>query len=138
MKRREFIKLVGGASSWPLTARAQQPQRVGRVGVLLATAEDDPETKPRLTGFREELEKRGWPESRNLELDTLFAAAPNVAQARSLAKELVALRPDVILAQSTPITAALQQETRDIPIVFVFVNDPIGAGFIQESSAARW
>jgi putative ABC transport system substrate-binding protein len=135
MKRREFITLIGSTPLWSIPARAQQPDRRRRVGVLLATAQDDPETKPRLAGFREELEKFGWSEDRNLELNMRFAAAPNVDQARSLAKELVALRPDVILAQSTPITAALQQEAKDIPIVFVFVNDPIGSGFI--ASLAR-
>jgi putative ABC transport system substrate-binding protein len=135
MKRRQFITLIGSTPLWSIPARAQQPDRRRRVGVLLATAQDDPETKPRLAGFREELEKFGWSEDRNLELNMRFAAAPNVDQARSLAKELVALRPDVILAQSTPITAALQQEAKDIPIVFVFVNDPIGSGFI--ASLAR-
>jgi putative ABC transport system substrate-binding protein len=129
------MTLIGGTALWPLAARAQQPERRRRVGVLLATAEDDPETKPRLTGLREALERLGWTENRNLEINTRFAAAPNADQARSLAKELVALRPKVILAQSTPITSALQQETQDIPIVFVFVNDPIGSGFI--ASLAR-
>jgi putative ABC transport system substrate-binding protein len=131
MKRRRFITLVGGAAVWPLTARsAQQTGGMRRVAVLMSTAEDDPETKPRLTGFRQELEKLGWSEGHNFELDTRFAAAPNSDQARVLAKELIARQPDVILAQSTPITLAFQRETGVIPIVFVFVNDPIGSGFI--------
>jgi len=130
MKRREFITLIGGAAAWPLAARAQQGERMRRVGVLMATAEDDPETKPRLAGFRQGLQKLGWSEGRNVHLDTRFASAPNADEAKALAKELVALQPDLILAQSTPVTAAFQRETRAIPIVFVFVNDPIGSGFI--------
>ena len=110
--------------------RAQQSDRVRRIGVLMATAEDDPETKLRLAGLQQGLEKLGWSEGRNIHLDKRFAAAPSEDQARVFAKEMVALRPDVILAQSTPITAAFQRETRAIPIVFVFVNDPIGSGFI--------
>ena len=130
--RREFITLLGGAAAtWPLAARAQQAERMRRIGVLMATAEDDPETKPRLEGFRQELQKLGWSEGRNVHFDTRFAPAPNADEAKVLAKELVALQPDVILAQSTPITAAFQRETRAIPIVFVFVNDPIGSGFVQ-------
>src|SRR5262249_39606595 len=105
-------------------------ERMRRIAVLMATAEGDPETKLRLAGLRQGLEKLGWLDGRNVHLDTRFALAPNEDQATVLAKELVALRPDVIFAQSTPITAAFQRETRAIPIVFVFVNDPIGSGFI--------
>jgi putative tryptophan/tyrosine transport system substrate-binding protein len=130
LKRREFIALLGGAAAWPIAARAQLGERMRRIGALMATAEDDPETKLRLVGLRQGLEKLGWFEGRNIQLDTRFAPAPNEEQATVLAKEIVALRPDVILAQSTPITAAFQRETRAIPIVFVFVNDPIGSGFI--------
>jgi putative ABC transport system substrate-binding protein len=136
MRRREFITLLGGAAvARPRTVRAQQDERVRRIGVLMATAEDDPETKPRLAGFRQGLEKLGWSEGHNIQLDTRFAPAPNADQAKVLAKELVALQPEVILAQSTPVTAAFQRETRVIPIVFVFVNDPIGSGLI--ASLAR-
>ena len=130
MRRREFISLLGATATWPLAARAQQSAQMRRIGVLMASAEDDPETKLRLTGFRQELEKLGWSEGHNVELDTRFAAAPNADQARVLAKELITLQPDVIFAQSTPITLAFQRETRVIPIVFVFVTDPIGSGFI--------
>jgi len=135
MRRREFITLIGGAAAWPLAARAQQSDRVRRIGVLMATSEDDPETKPRLAGLRRGLEKLGWSEGRNVHLDTRFAAAPNEDQAKLLTKELLALQPDVILAQSTPIAAAFQRETHVVPIVFVFVNDPIGSGFV--TSLAR-
>ena len=133
MRRREFISLLGGAAVWPLAARAQQTDRVRHVGVLMGIAEDDAETKARLAKFRQELERLGWSESRNVRIDIRFA--PGGAQAQALAKELVALRPDVILAHSAQIAAALQRETRAIPIVFVNVNDPIGAGFV--ASVAR-
>src|SRR5260221_8353527 len=91
-------------------------------------AEDDPETKARLAAFQQGVEKRGWSEGRNVRIDTRFA--PAGAQAQVVAKELVALQPDVILAHSTPVTAALQRESRTIPIVFAVVADPIGSGFI--------
>ena len=94
-----------------MAVRAQQSDRVRRIGVLMATAEDDPETKLRLAGLQQGLEKLGWSEGRNIHLDKRFAAAPSEDQARVFAKEMVALRPDVILAQSTPITAAFQRET---------------------------
>ena len=99
-----------------------------RVGVLMAFAEDDPQSKARLAAFRQGLEKRGWLEGRDVRIDTRFA--PGGTQAQVLAKELVALQPDVILAHSTPVTAALQRESRTIPIVFAVVADPIGSGFI--------
>ena len=129
MKRREFITLLGGAAAaWPLAAHAQQPERMRRIGVLMGFAEDDPEAKARLAAFRQGLEKRGWSEGRNVRIDTRFA--PAGAQAQVVAKELVALQPDVILAHSTPVTAALQRESRTIPIVFAVVADPISSGFI--------
>jgi putative tryptophan/tyrosine transport system substrate-binding protein len=129
MKRREFITLLGGAAAaWPLAARAQQADQMRRIGVLVALAEDDPEIKARLAAFRQGLEKRGWSEGSNVRIDTRFA--PASAQAPVLAKELVALQPDVILSHTTPITAALQRETRTVPIVFASVSDPIGSGFV--------
>jgi putative ABC transport system substrate-binding protein len=133
MRRREFIALFAGtAAAWPLIARAQQPE-VRRIGVLVGQAEDDPDTKARLAGFRQGLERLGWSEGRNVRIDTRFA--PAGAQAPVLAKELVALQPDVILAQATPIVAALQRETRTIPMVFVAIADPVGSGFV--TSLAR-
>jgi putative tryptophan/tyrosine transport system substrate-binding protein len=129
VKRREFMTLLGGTMAvWPLAARAQQPDGMRRIGVLMALAEDDPEAKARLAGFRHGLEKRGWSEDRNVRIDIRFT--PATAQAQMLAKELVALQPDVILAHSTPVTAALQRESRTIPIVFAAIVDPIGSGFV--------
>ena len=128
MIRREFITLLGGAAAWPLAARAQQPDGMRRIGVLMGLAEDDPEIKARFAAFRQGLEKRGWSEGRNVRI--VYRFAPAAAQVQVLAKELVALQPDVILANSTPVIAALQRESRTIPIVFALVADPIGSGFV--------
>jgi putative ABC transport system substrate-binding protein len=129
VKRREFITLLGGAAAtWPFAARAQQDGRVRRIGVLIALAEDDPETKAWVAGFLQGLAKRGWSADRNLHIDYRFA--PAGAQAQVLAKELVALQPDVIFAMPTPAVAALQRETHEIPIVFAALADPVGSGFI--------
>jgi putative ABC transport system substrate-binding protein len=134
MKRREFITLLGGAAaSWPIAARAQQPDRVRRIGVLMGFAENDPETNKRLTAFRQGLEKRGWYEGRNVHLDYRWTAN-RAEQFQARAKELLALQPDIILAHTTAITAALQRESRTIPIVFINVSDPIGSGFIASLS----
>ena len=131
MKRREFIALLGGAAAaWPLAAWAQQSDQRRRIGVLTALAEGDPENQARLAGFRYGLERRGWSEGRNLRIDYRFAPAASPDQAQPFAKELVALRLDVILAQTTPVVTALQRETREIPIVFAGIADPIGSGFI--------
>src|SRR5829696_1896961 len=125
MKPREFVGLFGGAVAWPVAARAQPPERMRRIGVLVGLAENDPEMKQRLAGFREGLERLGWSEGGNVTIDYRFA--PAGTQAHLLARELVALQPDVILAQSTPATAALKPETSTIPIVFAGVADPIGS-----------
>ena len=127
--RRKFLATLGGAvATWPLAARAQQPERMRRVGVLAGLAEDDPEMRARLAAFRQGLEKRGWSEGRNVRIDYRFA--PASAQMQVLAKELVALQPDVIFAHSTPVTAAVQRESSTIPIVFVAIADPVGSGFV--------
>ena len=128
MRRREFITLIGTAVAGPLTARAQQPDRMRRIGVLMGFAEDDPDTKARLAGLRQGLERLGWSEGRNVRVDYRFA--PAGTQAQVLAKELVALQPDVVLSNASPATSALQQQTRSIPIVFTGVADPIGSGFV--------
>ena len=128
MQRREFISFLGGTiASWPLAARAQKPERIRLIGMLAAI--NDPETK----AFEQELEKRGWSEGRNIHIEHRYA--PAGAQMQTLAKELVAMQPEVIFAMSRPATAALQKETGTIPIVFTYVIDPIGAGFI--ASLAR-
>ena len=132
MRRREFVGLVSSAVVWPLAARGQPSDRVRRIGVLVGLAENDPEMKQRLAGFRQGLEKLGWSEGRNVRIDYRFA--PAGTQAHLLARELVALQPDVILAQSTPATAALKPETSTIPIVFAGVADPIGSGFVTSLS----
>jgi putative tryptophan/tyrosine transport system substrate-binding protein len=130
VKRREFITLLGGAvAGWPLAARAQQAGATRRIGALIAFAKDDPDTEERLAAFRQGLAKRGWVEGRNINIDYRFAAGRG-DQFPVLAKELVAMQPDVILGHTPGGTVALQRETRTIPIVFVNVSDPIGMGFI--------
>ena len=134
MRRRKFIALLAGAAAGPLAARAQQADRVRRIGMLIGYAEDDPETKARLAAFRQRLEKRGWTEGRNVHIETRFAGSDS-SKYEPHAKELVATQPDVILAHTTRVAAALQRESRVIPIVFVNVSDPIGSGFV--ASLAR-
>jgi putative ABC transport system substrate-binding protein len=131
MTRREFITLLGGAvAAWPLAAGAQQPERMRRIGVLMPLAADDPVGQARIAAVREGLEKLGWTEGRNIRIDTRWTTTGDVESMQRFAKELVALQPDLILTQSTPITATLLQETRTIPIVFALVADPIGSGFV--------
>ena len=128
MRRRQFITLLGGAAAWPLAARAQQSDHMRRIGVLMGFAESDPEAQTWLAAFQGALAKLGWTEGSNLRIELRWGAAdPDTI--RSLAKELVDLRPDVIFGQTTPVTDALARETRTIPIVFIYVADPIGSGF---------
>ena len=135
MRRREFITLLGSAAfAWPLAARAQQGDRIRRLAVLVSGAETDSEMQARVTGFQQGLKQLGWSEGRNIRIDIRYAAS-RPEQYKSFAKELVALQPDAIFAQTTPVVAALRQETRTVPIVFVTVSDPIGSGFI--ASLAR-
>ncbi|MGO9847972.1 MAG: ABC transporter substrate-binding protein [Methylocella sp.] len=135
MRRREFITLVGSAAAtWPLAARAQQSDRMRLIGVLMGLAESDREAQSWVAAFREELQKLGWTEGRNIEIDTRWATA-DVESMKRLAKELAALQPDFILTSTTPATAAMLQYTRTIPIIFVLVGDPVGSGFV--ASMAR-
>jgi putative ABC transport system substrate-binding protein len=128
MRRREFIAWLGGAAvPWPLLAHAQQGMR--RVGVLMALDETDPEAKAQLAGFTQGLAALGWIDGRSMRIDVRWAAG-SADRARLYAKELVDLQPDVILADSTPEAAALHQETRTIPTVFVLVSDPVGEGLV--------
>ena len=135
MRRREFITLLGGVTfGWPLAARAQQADRVRRIGVLMNLAADDPESSARLTAFLQGLQQLGWTDGRNVRIDTRWAAG-DADRYRKSATELVALTPDVILATGASAVAPLQQATRTVPIVFVQVIDPVGAGFV--ASLAR-
>jgi putative ABC transport system substrate-binding protein len=135
MKRRDFITLLGGAAAaWPFSARAQQASGTRRLGVLMGYAESDPEAKGFFAGFTQRLAELGWIDGRNLRMDVRWAPG-SIDRMRTFAKELVELRPDVILANSTPVTAALQREARTIPIVFAVASDPVGSGFV--ASLAR-
>jgi len=116
-------------AAWPLAAWAQQADGARRVGVLMGYAETDPEAKTLLAEFRQALAELGWVEGRNLRIDVRWAPA-NTDLMRTQAKELVSLQPDVILTNSTPVTAALKRETSTIPIVFAVVADPVGSGFV--------
>ena len=129
MRRRDFIKAIAVSTTWPIAARAQQAGGVKRLGVLMAPEENDPEGKAQLSGFTQALAALGWIEGRNLRLDVRWGGG-DANRARIFAKELVALQPDVILSEGTPVTAAFQRETRTIPIVFVVVTDPVGDGFV--------
>ena len=130
MQRREFISLLGGAATWPLAARAQQSERMRRIGVLLGYAESDPETKLRIAAFRAGLAKRGWSEGHNIQIDFRFSAA-TASEQTALAKELLALHPEAVLAHTTTVVAAVQRESQGTPVVFVGVSDPIGSGFVN-------
>jgi putative tryptophan/tyrosine transport system substrate-binding protein len=129
MNRREFISLLGGAAGWPLAARAQQPDRVRRIGVLINTADNDPEAVARLSAFQKALRELGWDEGRNLQIYTRLGVDDD--RIRKNVAELITLAPDVILANAPPSVMALQQATRSVPIVFVGVTDPVGMGIIQ-------
>jgi putative ABC transport system substrate-binding protein len=134
MRRREFIAGLGSAAAWPVVAGAQQAERVRRVGVLMSSSENDPRSKAQLSEFTKGLADLGWIDGRNLRMDVRWGAG-NFAQMRMLAKELVELQPDVIHSNSTPGTAALQRETRALPIVFATPADPVSDGFV--ASLAR-
>jgi len=134
MRRRDFIAgIAGSAAAWPLTAHAQQGDRVRRMGVLMGYAENDSEAQAWVAAFREELEKLGWTDGRNISIETRWAASDAEAMQR-FAKELVALQPDIIVSQLTVTTAALLEQTRTIPIVFAMVADPVGSGFVASLS----
>src|SRR5262249_38412654 len=125
MRRREFVALVSGAAAWPLLARAQQ---VPRIGIMIALPEQDPESQKWLTAFRKGLERLGWSEGRNVQIDYRFA--PAGVHALEFAQELLALQPGVVLAFSTPVTAAFKRATDTIPIVFLGIADAVGQGFV--------
>jgi putative tryptophan/tyrosine transport system substrate-binding protein len=134
MKRREFITLLGGAAAaWPVAARAQQPERMRRIVFLHGIAENDPEAQARVVAFRQGLEALGWVENRNIQVAHRFSGGDFV-QMQTHTTELVDSSPDLIVASSSPVIAALKQATRTIPIVFSVVNDPLGQGFVANKA----
>ena len=131
MNRRELITLLGGAAAaWPLAARAQQREKMRRVGVLMTLAADDPEAQARVTAFAQGLQELGWRDVRDVRIDYRWAAGDGASFHRH-AQELLTLGPDVIIATATPSVVALQQVTSKVPIVFVGVTDPVGAGLVE-------
>ncbi len=131
IRRREFIILLGGsaAAAWPVAARAQQGERMRRVGVLVGFAESDPESPARLAAFRHSLERLGWKEGQNVRIEYRWGAG-DPTRMRAHAKQLIDTTPDVLVAESTPATAALQAETQTTPIVFLQAGNPVGSGFV--------
>jgi putative ABC transport system substrate-binding protein len=133
LNRREFITLLAGTAAWPLAARAQQPERMRRIGVLMNLAAADPQGQARLAGFQQTLQQLGWSDGRNVQID-IRRHENNADRARRYAQELVALAPDIFLADGTVSVGALQNVTRTVPIVFASVLDPVGAGFVDSLS----
>jgi putative ABC transport system substrate-binding protein len=131
MKRRAFIAGLGSAAAWPRAARAQQPERMRRIGVLIPYEENDPLAKARFSSLTQALADLGWIEGRNVRIDLRWFG-DDINRIRALAQELVGLQPDIILAGSTPATAAVQRETRTIPIVFANVADPVASGIVAQ------
>ena len=133
MKRREFIAALGGAAAWPVVACAQPSNQLPRVVAIFAYAENDPEVQSYIRAFDEGMKERGWFDGRNVVIDYHYGAG-DIAEMQRIARETVTLRPDLIFASSTPVTVALHRETRSIPIVFVVVSDPVGAGLVASFS----
>ena len=129
IRRREFITLLSGAAAWPLVARAQQSDRVRRIGVLIPYDENDPIMKPRVSAFTQALADLGWTAGRNVRMDLRWGGGDS-NRIRALAQELVGLQPDIIVTDGTPTTVALQRETRTIPTVFANVGDPVAASIV--------
>lgn len=137
MKRREFITLLSGAAAaWPLMARAQQSERMRRIGVLMGYPGGDPQAQANVTALRQGLENLGWIEGRNVHIDYRWAGA-DPDKARAFARELVGLAPDVVVPSTNQVTRIVQQETRIIPVVFAFVGDPVGSGFVASLAHPR-
>ena len=134
MRRREFVTLIGGAALWPLTAQGQQPERMRRIGVLPGGGDtDDPRSQPNISAFLQALQQLGWADGRNVKIDYRWPAG-DADKARKYAAELVALAPEVIVTISSTNMTALLQATRTVPIVFVAVADPVGAGYVDSLS----
>ena len=130
MIRREFIVALGGVAAWPLSVRAQQGDRIRRIGVLMSGDEDDPVYKSRVSAFIQALASLGWTDSRNARMDLRWGG-DDTNRMRALGHELVGLKPDIVVTGGTPATAALQRETRTIPIVFANVADPVASGLVE-------
>jgi putative ABC transport system substrate-binding protein len=133
MRRRDFIAVVSGAVAWPLAARAQQADRIRRIGVLMAYASTDPEGQALLAEFTRHLAEIGWAEGRNVRIEVRWGGS-NVDLLHTFAKELIGLKPDVLVASSTPTTTALARQTQTIPIIFTLVADPVGNRFVASLS----
>jgi putative ABC transport system substrate-binding protein len=129
LRRREFIAALGGAAAWPFAVRAQQGNRVRRVGVLTPGDENDPLWKPSLSAFAQALADLGWTDGRNVRMDLRWGG-DDINRIRAIAQELVGLQPDIIVTSTTLTTAAVQRETRTIPIVFVTAIDPVAGGLV--------
>jgi len=129
IRRREFMAMLGAAAAWPLAARAQQGERVRRIGVLMGTDENDPVQKPYILAFTQALAGLGWTDGRNVRIDLRWGRT-DINRIRALAQELVGLQPDIIVTSTTSPTAAVQRETRTIPIVFASVPDPVASGIV--------
>ena len=127
--RRKFVVALAGAAAWPLTARAQRSDRVRRIGWLATGDENEPVAKARLPAFTQALAALGWTDRRNVRIDLRWAAG-DTNRIRALARELVGLQPDIILASGATVTVALQRETRTIPIVFANLADPVASGIV--------
>ena len=134
MNRRAFLSLLGGAAATlPLAARAQQPEQMRRVGVLMGYAEIDPAAQAQVAALRQELRKLGWEEGRNIHIDVRFPAA-DAGKARAVVMELMSLRPDVLISNSNLVTAVVHAEVRTIPVIFTFVGDAVGSGFVSNDA----
>src|SRR5262249_10322723 len=130
MRRREFIAGIGSAAAWPLAARAQQTERMRRIGVLMAYDENDPAGKLRYSAFTQALADLGWTDGRDVRMDLRWHGDDDNNRIRVLAKELVGLQPDIIVTNQTSTTVAFQRETRTIPIVFASMSDPVASGIV--------
>jgi putative tryptophan/tyrosine transport system substrate-binding protein len=133
MRRREFITLLGGAAVAPLTARAQQTGGMRRIGVIMGYAATDPAAQAQVAALRQELQKLGWEEGRNIRIDVRFSAA-DAGRVRAAIMELMSFTPDVLVSNTNLVTAVVQAEVRTIPVVFIFVGDPIGSGFVSDDA----
>jgi putative tryptophan/tyrosine transport system substrate-binding protein len=133
MRRREFIALIGGAAAWPLATRAQQPERMRRIGLLQPLLANDPDVQRRVSAFQRRLQELGWTDGHNVQIDYRWAPA-DMAPIRAEAAELVNLKPDVIVVSGSPAVLAVRAETRTIPILFIQVVDPVAAGFVTSLS----